>query len=119
MSQALQEERGAALSPAVLSTAAPAVKSYQCYLVVSNPSSKNNLGNVIRCAAAFAVSELIVVGFDKWGTHGAHGSHKVIVLWIRCLILLSAVNAVAANMSIIVFYFAVARKWISSIICQV
>lgn len=47
------------------------------YLVVANPSAKNNLGTLIRCAAAFAVEEVIVVGASKWSTHGAHGSNKV------------------------------------------
>lgn len=47
------------------------------YLVVANPSSKNNLGTLIRCAAAFGVEEVVVVGAPKWSTHGAHGSHKV------------------------------------------
>ncbi|CAN0526963.1 unnamed protein product, partial [Scytosiphon promiscuus] len=46
------------------------------YLVVANPSSKNNLGTLIRCAAAFGVEEVVVVGASKWSTHGAHGSHK-------------------------------------------
>ncbi|CAM9543052.1 unnamed protein product, partial [Laminaria digitata] len=46
------------------------------YLVVANPSSKNNLGTLIRCAAAFGVEEVVVVGAPKWSTHGAHGSHK-------------------------------------------
>lgn len=48
----------------------------EAYLVVANPSSKNNLGTLIRCAAAFAVEEVIVVGAAKWSTHGAHGSNK-------------------------------------------
>lgn len=47
------------------------------YLVLTNPSSKNNLGTLIRCAAAFAVEEVIVVGASAWSTHGAHGSNKV------------------------------------------
>lgn len=47
------------------------------YLVLGNSSSKNNLGTLIRCGAAFAVEEVIVVGASKWSTHGAHGSHKV------------------------------------------
>lgn len=52
--------------------------AYQCYLVLSNPAgTKNNLGNLIRCAAAFAVAQVVVVGADRWSTHGAHGSHKV------------------------------------------
>lgn len=59
------------------------------YLVVANPSSKNNLGTLIRCAAAFGVEEVVVVGASKWSTHGAHGSHKVILpydlsLFARC-----------------------------------
>lgn len=48
----------------------------EAYLAVPNPSSKNNLGTLIRCAAAFAVEEVVIVGVSKWSTHGAHGSHK-------------------------------------------
>lgn len=48
----------------------------EAYIVVANPSSKNNLGTIIRCAAAFSVEEVIVVGAAKWSTHGAHGSNK-------------------------------------------
>ena len=47
------------------------------YLVLENPSNKNNLGTLIRCAAAFATEEVVVVGARKWSTHGAHGSNKV------------------------------------------
>lgn len=55
-------------------------QAYKCYLVLSNPvGKKTNLGNLIRCAAAFAVQEVIVVGARRWSTHGAHGSHKVLV----------------------------------------
>lgn len=50
------------------------------YLVLENPSARNNLGTLIRCAAAFAVEEVVVVGASKWSTHGAHGSHKVCAL---------------------------------------
>jgi hypothetical protein len=37
-----------------------------------------NLGTTIRCGVAFAVDHLVVVGSHKFGTHGAHGSHKYI-----------------------------------------
>lgn len=46
------------------------------YLAIFNPSPRNNLGTLIRCAAAFAVEEIVVVGVSKWSTHGAHGSQK-------------------------------------------
>ena len=61
------------------------------YLVVANPSAKNNLGTLIRCAAAFAVEEVIVVGASKWSTHGAHGSNKVCMH--NCLEICTAVGA--------------------------
>ena len=51
------------------------------YLVAANPSRKNNLGTLIRCASAFRVEEVVVVGASKWSTHGAHGSHKVTLLY--------------------------------------
>ncbi|CAM9089979.1 unnamed protein product [Chrysoparadoxa australica] len=44
------------------------------YLALSCPRPRHNLGNLIRCAAAFACSEMVVVGYSTWGTHGAHGS---------------------------------------------
>jgi hypothetical protein len=50
---------------------------------LSNPSVRNNLGPVLRCCAAFASTEVMVVGFSKWSTHGAHGSNKVSTA-IRC-----------------------------------
>ncbi|CAM9408851.1 unnamed protein product [Pylaiella littoralis] len=46
------------------------------YLVLANPSPKHNLGTLIRCASAFAVEEVIVVGASTFSTHGAHGSNK-------------------------------------------
>ncbi|CAM9929285.1 unnamed protein product [Discosporangium mesarthrocarpum] len=46
------------------------------YLAIANPSVRNNLGTLIRCAAAFAVKEVVVVGVSKFSTHGAHGSQK-------------------------------------------
>jgi tRNA(Leu) C34 or U34 (ribose-2'-O)-methylase TrmL len=50
---------------------------------LSNPSVRNNLGPVLRCCAAFASTEVMVVGYSKWNTHGAHGSNKV-SLAFRC-----------------------------------
>jgi hypothetical protein len=37
-----------------------------------------NLGTTIRCGVAFAIDNLVVIGSPKFGTHGAHGSHKYI-----------------------------------------
>lgn len=46
------------------------------YVALFNPSPRNNLGTLIRCASAFGVEELVIVGVSKWSTHGAHGSQK-------------------------------------------
>lgn len=34
------------------------------------------LGTLIRCATAFGISSLIVVGSKHFSTHGSHGSHR-------------------------------------------
>lgn len=46
------------------------------YLLLENTHKANNLGTVLRCAAAFGVEQVIVVGCNKCSTHGSHGAAK-------------------------------------------
>ena len=46
------------------------------YLLIENPSKGNNLGPILRCAAAFAVHQVIFVGYEKCGTDGSHGASR-------------------------------------------
>ena len=46
------------------------------YLLLENPRKSNNLGPVLRCAAAFGISQIVAVGFDKCSTQGSHGAAK-------------------------------------------
>lgn len=46
------------------------------YVLVSNPSNRNNLGTVIRCAVAFGAQAVVIVGASRFSTHGAHGAQK-------------------------------------------
>lgn len=46
------------------------------YLLLENPRKCNNLGPILRCAAAFGVSQVVAVGFDTCSTHGSHGAAK-------------------------------------------
>ncbi|KDO25066.1 hypothetical protein SPRG_09205 [Saprolegnia parasitica CBS 223.65] len=48
------------------------------YLVVSNIAGRKNLGTYLRTATAFGVRQLIIVGSDRFGTHGAHNAHKYV-----------------------------------------
>ena len=50
--------------------------NHRTYLVLNNPKPTNNLGPLLRCAAAFAISEVVLVGYQKCNTEGAHGSDK-------------------------------------------
>jgi len=44
------------------------------YLVVHNQNKKQNIGTLARCATAFGVEEVILVGSNKYSTHGSHGA---------------------------------------------
>ena len=46
------------------------------YLFLNNPKPTNNLGPMLRCASAFAISEVVLVGYRKCNTEGAHGADK-------------------------------------------
>lgn len=47
------------------------------YLLIENPSKSNNLGPILRCAAAFAIHQVIFIGpTNKCSVKGSHGSSK-------------------------------------------
>ncbi|DAZ93870.1 TPA: hypothetical protein N0F65_008136 [Lagenidium giganteum] len=50
----------------------------ELYVVLSNKNGKKNLGTYLRTASAFGAKQVIVVGSDRFGTHGAHGAHKYV-----------------------------------------
>lgn len=45
-----------------------------CFLVIHNVAKTANIGTLARCATAFGVQELLVVGSSKFNTFGAHGA---------------------------------------------
>jgi len=49
---------------------------YKSFLLIENPSKSNNLGPILRCCAAFAVEEVIFVGFAQCSAEGSHGSAR-------------------------------------------
>uniref|UniRef100_K3WZH7 tRNA/rRNA methyltransferase SpoU type domain-containing protein n=1 Tax=Globisporangium ultimum (strain ATCC 200006 / CBS 805.95 / DAOM BR144) TaxID=431595 RepID=K3WZH7_GLOUD len=48
------------------------------YVVLSNKSSKQNLGTYLRTASAFGATQVVVVGSLRFGTHGSHRAHKYV-----------------------------------------
>lgn len=42
----------------------------QIFLLIENPKKSNNLGPVIRCATAFGISTIIVIGYAQFSTNG-------------------------------------------------
>lgn len=46
------------------------------FLLLDNPSKHNNLGPILRCAAAFAVTQVVAVGFENCSIEGSHGASK-------------------------------------------
>jgi len=51
-------------------------KETLAYILIENPSKSNNLGPILRCAAAFAIQQVIFIGYDKCSVQGSHGSSK-------------------------------------------
>lgn len=45
-------------------------------MLISNPTKSNHLGTILRCAAAFDVHQVLLVGFDKFNSQGSFGSHS-------------------------------------------
>jgi hypothetical protein len=64
-------------NPEASCTAAPAsVLPPRIFLLIENPKKSNNLGAIFRCAAAFSVTQIVLVGYDKCNTEGSHGAAK-------------------------------------------
>ncbi|KAI7843549.1 hypothetical protein COHA_002791 [Chlorella ohadii] len=47
-----------------------------CYLISYNQQSKHNIGTLARCATAFNVKQVCLVGSRQFNTFGAHGSSE-------------------------------------------
>lgn len=54
--------------------------SPRLYLLLENPRKSNNLGPILRCAAAFGIAQVVAVGFDKCSTEGSHGAAKHVAM---------------------------------------
>lgn len=50
--------------------------SASAYLLLENTKPNNNLGPVLRCAAAFGIKTVLAVGFSKCSVEGSHGASK-------------------------------------------
>ncbi|CAN0130811.1 unnamed protein product, partial [Phaeothamnion confervicola] len=48
------------------------------FLAIENPSASNNLGDILRTAAAYAVVEVLLVGYGRCAMHGSHGAAKYV-----------------------------------------
>jgi hypothetical protein len=48
----------------------------KCYILACNPKKSTCLGPIIRCASALGVHQIILVGYAKCYTSGAHGADK-------------------------------------------
>mmetsp|Transcript_2074 Transcript_2074/g.2948 ORF Transcript_2074/g.2948 Transcript_2074/m.2948 type:complete len:292 (-) Transcript_2074:2982-3857(-) len=46
------------------------------FIIVENLKKTNSLGPILRCAAGFAVTQVIKIGYDKCNTEGSHGAAK-------------------------------------------
>ena len=46
------------------------------YLLLENARKSNNLGPILRCAAAFGVRQVLAIGYDKCSVDGSHGAAK-------------------------------------------
>lgn len=52
----------------------------QMFLLLENPRPTNNLGPILRCASAFGITTVVVVGYEKCSVDGAHGAHKNVAI---------------------------------------
>ncbi|KAG6578174.1 trna rrna methyltransferase family protein [Phytophthora cinnamomi] len=57
-------------------TTSSATSSVELYMVLSNKSGRQNLGTYLRTASAFGTTQVLVVGSERFGTHGAHRAQK-------------------------------------------
>mmetsp|Transcript_9299 Transcript_9299/g.18484 ORF Transcript_9299/g.18484 Transcript_9299/m.18484 type:complete len:213 (+) Transcript_9299:172-810(+) len=55
-------------------------KKPECYLILFNVSKKHNIGTILRCATAFDVTTVCLVGSRNFNTFGSHGSDAYVHL---------------------------------------
>ncbi|ETI32354.1 hypothetical protein F443_20820 [Phytophthora nicotianae P1569] len=61
-----------------MTTTSSAAGSVELYMVLSNKSGRQNLGTYLRTASAFGTAQVLVVGSERFGTHGAHRAQKYV-----------------------------------------
>ncbi|KAG3021279.1 hypothetical protein PC121_g8739 [Phytophthora cactorum] len=61
-----------------MTTKSSTASSVELYMVLSNKSGRQNLGTYLRTASAFGTTQVLVVGSERFGTHGAHRAQKYI-----------------------------------------
>ena len=49
-------------------------------VMMENPTKTTNWGPLLRCCAAFGISQVLVVGYDKCNVQGSHGASKHVSL---------------------------------------
>ncbi|ETV93698.1 hypothetical protein H310_12464 [Aphanomyces invadans] len=59
-------------------SAPPPPRPHEFYLIASNMMGRKNLGTFLRTGSAFGVKQVLVVGSDRFGTHGGHNAHKYV-----------------------------------------
>jgi len=52
----------------------------ECFLIVHNVAKKTNIGTLSRCATAFNVSEIIMVGSRSFNTFGSQGADAYVTV---------------------------------------
>ncbi|CAB9519786.1 expressed unknown protein [Seminavis robusta] len=48
----------------------------QAFLLLENPKKSNNLGPMLRCAAAYGIRTVLAVGYAQCSVEGSHGASK-------------------------------------------
>jgi tRNA C32,U32 (ribose-2'-O)-methylase TrmJ len=70
---------GQANNSAITDATSPSTSTPKdCYLIVYNVSKKANIGTICRCATAFNVKEVCVVGCKEFNTFGSHGADRFV-----------------------------------------
>lgn len=67
-------ERACDVEPSTSAAAGPA----DCYLIQFNVSKKHNIGTLARCATAFGVRAICLVGSRQYNTFGSHGADSYV-----------------------------------------
>jgi hypothetical protein len=55
----------------------------QLFLLVENPKKSNNLGPIIRCATAFGISTIIVIGYSQCSTNGMLFERMLLIMILK------------------------------------